>query len=73
MRRLSLLGSVLIMAKRNDTDARRIFDQSIMPTLIKLREQGRTYHAIAEALGVGYTTVYRAVNKIESYKARKSA
>ena len=48
--------------------ARRTLEQSILPTLDALRQQGCAYQKIADALGVSYVTIYRAVNRLGPYK-----
>ena len=55
------------MSRPHSADKNRIFAFSTIPTLQALRAQGHTYLAIANQLRVSYSTVYRAVNKIESY------
>jgi len=39
----------------------------VVPTLQALYKQGHTYLAIANALGMSESSVYRAVNKIGPY------
>ena len=56
------------MARPHDADARRALDSKIIHTLEALRKQGRTYQSIADSLRLSYVTVYRAINRIDSYR-----
>ena len=56
------------MARPHISDQLRKFTPATLPTLDALRQQGRTYLSIATALGVSYATVYRAVNRQDTYK-----
>lgn len=53
-----------------DADKRRVLAPAVIPKLQALRAQGMSYTAIARAMGVGYATVYRAINAIGSYRAK---
>ena len=39
-----------------------------LATLDAIRAQGVTYREIAAALGISYTTTYRACNRLETYR-----
>ena len=56
------------MAKPHTSEQLRRFSPATLPTLDALRRLGRTYQSIADSLGVSYVTVYRACNRIETYK-----
>jgi len=45
-----------------------MLELALIETLDKLKKQGRTYHEIANALGISYSTTYRAINRIDTYK-----
>lgn len=56
------------MTRPHISEQLRKFNPATLATLDALRKQGRTYLAIAQSLGVGYSTVYRAINRINTYK-----
>ncbi len=53
-----------------EADKRRVLVPAVIIKLQALRAQGMTYAAIANAMGVGYATAYRAINAIGSYRPR---
>lgn len=42
-----------------------------LATLDAIRAQGVTYQKIADALGVSYVTIYRAINRIDTYQDKQ--
>ena len=47
------------------------FTPEILATLDALKHQGKTYHSIAYATGVSIMTVYRAINRLGTYRGMK--
>lgn len=58
------------MARPKNSEERKLICSSLISTLIKLRADGHKYQAIADLLNVGYATVYRAINGVDSMTKR---
>ena len=58
------------MSRQQAADKRRVLAPAVIPKLQALRNQGMSYTAIAHAMGVGYATVYRAINRVGSYASK---
>ena len=56
------------MARPHNSEQRRSINAETLPILDGLRKLGMTYQSIANNLQVSYITVYRAINRIETYK-----